>query len=85
MNIDEKIEAKVKAIDEKMKDGTGLDIFKLQSCTREMGNLGGGFGMSGYTSKELDETLKSAGTMIAKLMMLHSLNIFEESIAVKKD
>ena len=82
MNIDDKIEAKVKAIDEKMKDGTGIDLFKLQSCTQQMHGMGS-FGMRGCKHDEEDKSVKSASLLIEKLMLLQSLNMFEESISTK--
>ncbi len=83
MNIDDKIEAKVKAIDAKMKDGKGIDLFKLQSCSREMQHMGP-MGMRGCNKEEEDEAIKSGSNMIQKLMLLQALNLFEESIVTEK-
>lgn len=82
MNIDEKIKAKVESIDKKMEKGTGIDLLKLQSCSRDMQHMGP-IGMRGCNHPEEDESIKSGSTMIQKLMLLQALNLFEESITDK--
>jgi len=83
MNIDDKIMAKIESIDKKMKDSSGIDLLKLQSCARELQHMGP-IGMRTGHHETNDEAIDKGSRMIEKLMLLQSLNIFEESIAIDK-
>ncbi len=78
MNIDEKLEAKIKSLDEKIKDSPKVNVLKLQQCmeTRHMGLPIG----NPHKVDTGDEGLDAAHLMISKIMTLHFMNALEESL-----
>lgn len=81
MNIDEKLEEKIKKIDKKMARGTGIDLLKLQSCAQQMMHMGP-IGHP-HRPESGDETLDKAHLLLNKLITLQMMNIFEESITTE--
>lgn len=79
-NLDQKIEAKIKDIDEKMKDGVGLNLQKLQMCFSNMNHMGPIMPSRGCDKFD-DESLEQGTKTINKLMLLQALNIYESAIA----
>lgn len=78
MNIDDKIKAKIESIDKKLEGDAGINLIKLQSYSRDleqMGNL-----CQGNKTGMEKSSIKDANQMIAKLMHLQVLAIFEDSI-----
>ena len=78
MNIDEKLDAKIKSLDEKIKDSPKVNVLKLQQCmeTRHMGLPIG----NPHKADSGDEGLDAAHLMISKIMTLHFMNALEESL-----
>jgi len=78
MNVDDKIKAKIESIDKKLEGDAGINLIKLQSYSRDleqMGNL-----CHGNNTDMKKSSIKDANQMIAKLMHLQVLAIFEDSI-----
>lgn len=78
MNIDEKLEAKIKSLDEKIKNHPKVNVLKLQQCmeTRHMGMPIG----NPHKVDSGDDGLNAAHIMISKIMTLHFMNALEESL-----